>query len=151
MYTILVPFLTKIVALRIFTDIFLTAILLAGIYATGRKKRGLIIAIVFSVPLFIATWSDNYLKSTILTSIAAASGSMFFAYMIVIFLSFLFILLLIFFSILLINHPNLKGKLKKMESPIIGRQHPYHSGIAVSYSRKSPKRANAEPIFWQTF
>jgi hypothetical protein len=90
MYTVLAPFLTKLVALRIFTDILLTAILLAGIYATGQKKRQLFIALALGIPLFIVIWSDNFVTSTILTFIATIGGCLFFAYMIVIFLSFLF-------------------------------------------------------------
>ena len=90
MYTVLVPFLAEILTLRIFADIFLTAILLAGIYATGQKKRRLIIAILLGIPLLIANWSDNFLKSTILTLIGTGAGSLFFAYMIFILLSFLF-------------------------------------------------------------
>jgi hypothetical protein len=90
LYTVLVPFLTKIIALRIFTDILLTAILLAGIYAARQRKRQFIIAIVLGIPLFMAVWADNFLKSTILTLIVTIGGSLFFAYMIIIFLSFLF-------------------------------------------------------------
>ena len=89
-YTVLIPFLTKLIALRVFTDILLTAILLAGIYATGQKKRQLIIALALGIPLFIVVWSDNFIKSPILTLIATVGGSLFFAYMIIIFLSFLF-------------------------------------------------------------
>ena len=89
-YTVLLPFLTKIVALRIFTNILLTSILLAGIYATGQKKRELFIALALGIPLFIAIWFDYFVTSTILTFIASIGGCLFFTYMIIIFFSFLF-------------------------------------------------------------
>lgn len=90
LYTVLVPFLAKLFALRLLADIFLSAILLAGIYATGRKKYQLMVAILLGLPLFLSNWSTYFVKSSILVSIGTIAGGLFFAYMMFILLSFLF-------------------------------------------------------------
>jgi hypothetical protein len=87
---VFVPFLAKLLTLRLLADIFLTAILLAGIYATGQKKHQLIVAMLLGLPLFLSNWSTYFVKSPILDIIGTIAGSLFFAYMIFILLSFLF-------------------------------------------------------------
>jgi hypothetical protein len=87
---VLVPFLAKLLTLRILADIFLTAVLLAGIYATGQKKHQLIISMLLGLPLFLSNWSTYFVKSPILVLVGTIAGSLFFAYMIFILLSFLF-------------------------------------------------------------
>jgi hypothetical protein len=90
LYLVLVPFLADLFALRLLADIFLTAILLAGIYATGQKKHQLIVAMLLGLPLFLSNWSTYFVKSPILALIGTIAGSLFFAYMVFILLSFLF-------------------------------------------------------------
>jgi hypothetical protein len=90
LYLVLVPFFAKLFTLRLLADIFMTAILLVGIYATGRKKRHLVVAMLLGLPLFLSNWSTYFVKSALLVSIGTVAGSLFFAYMIFILLSFLF-------------------------------------------------------------
>ena len=89
-YLISSTFFRGFIGFRILLDIFFSLILLAGINAFSQKKSRLIIAAALAFPLFVSIWLDYLAMSTWVIVVGRFFGILFFAYAIVLFLSYLF-------------------------------------------------------------
>lgn len=90
LYFILRPFLEEYVGISILLDIFLSLILFAGIYAASQKRYLLVIGLLLGLPPFITLWLLHFVKSPALILAENSFMILFFAYTMVIFLSYLF-------------------------------------------------------------
>ena len=57
------PFLDDIFHYRVIPDIFITIVLISGIYAISRKKKHIYIALALAIPMFVGIWSSRLYQS----------------------------------------------------------------------------------------
>jgi len=84
------PFLTGFMGVRLVMDIFLTFMLLSGVYAVSKKRTTLAISLVIAVPALVGKWSNHLLEIKPLAVIANALILLFFMYIVVLILAYLF-------------------------------------------------------------
>ena len=87
---VLCPFLEGFIGINILMDILFSLILISGIYAISEKKLVLIIGLLIALPTFVANWSLYFLKIPSLELVHRIFGAFFFAYIIIIMISYLF-------------------------------------------------------------
>jgi hypothetical protein len=90
LYLTLSPFLRNLIALRILMDVVFSCVLIAGIYAVGRKKRRSIMAAALALPLFVSVWAGYVNRLPWLTLGGNFFGILFMGYTIFVLLSFIF-------------------------------------------------------------
>jgi len=89
-YLALAPLLENFLRLRLLLDIFISAVLLSGIYAVSIKKRQRWIATMLAVPLFGSIWLDRFLNISYLTFTSQLLLILFLTFSIICILSFIF-------------------------------------------------------------
>ena len=87
---ILCPFLEGFIGVNILMDILFSLILISGIYAISEKKLVLIIGLLIILPILAAQWSLYFLKNPSLALVHRIFGAIFFAYVLIIMISYLF-------------------------------------------------------------
>jgi len=87
---VLRPFMEGLIGIRLLMDVFVTFILISGIYAASEKKRILIVALVFALPAFVGSWSLLFMENSFLQVMTKVSFALFFAYTAIILMSYLF-------------------------------------------------------------
>ena len=90
LYFILRPFLEGFVRIQLLMSIFLSIILLSGIYAISQKKHILIIALFLGIPLLLIQWAKNILDISRFILIGDIFGILFFGFSSAIILAYLF-------------------------------------------------------------
>jgi voltage-gated potassium channel len=85
-YLFISPFLQDFPGLRSLVNIFLTGILISGIYSVIREKRVALVAACLAGPMFISIWIYQFTDIVIFAIVSACFG--------VLFLSFLAVLIL---------------------------------------------------------
>jgi hypothetical protein len=85
----LAPLLQGFVGIQILMDIFLTSILISGIFAISDKKRHTITASLLALPMLISIWASRFLEIPLLDLTKNLFGILFFAYTIIISLFFI--------------------------------------------------------------
>lgn len=89
-YFALVPFLENFIRIRILLDIFLSAILLSGIYAVSQNKRHLVIAAILALPMLILVWTTQFTPIPLWKLLKNLFLVLFFVFSIVIMMSSIF-------------------------------------------------------------
>jgi len=89
-YFALVPLLAEFLGARLLLDIFLTAVLVSGIYAVSPHKRQRLITASIAVPLLVAVWFYRLVQIDILEYVGQGFLLLFLAYSIACILSFIF-------------------------------------------------------------
>jgi hypothetical protein len=84
------PLVDEFVHLRIFMDIFWSAIFIAAVYAVSQKKQDLIIGALLALPMLGSIWSSYILQHTGLHVLGNICGAAFFAFVIVQILVFIY-------------------------------------------------------------
>jgi hypothetical protein len=84
------PFLEGFVGIKLLMDIFLSVILLSGIYAVSEKRSMVIIALLLAFPTFLLHWSYYFLKIPSFLLTANIFGIIFLAYTAIVILTHLF-------------------------------------------------------------
>lgn len=79
LFLILRPFVEDFVRLSFLMEIFVTAILLSGIYAVSEDRISLIFALITGLPALFTNWSFQFLKSPSLLLIHHICAGLFFA------------------------------------------------------------------------
>ena len=79
LFLILRPFVEGFVRISFLMEIFISAILLSGIYAVSEDRLSLVVALVTGVPALFANWCFQLLKIPSLFLIHQISGGLFFA------------------------------------------------------------------------
>jgi len=74
---LLVPILNRFVAVHIFLDIFLTAIVASMVYTIGHKKRYVIGGVLFAIVMLASLWLQYFFQSKGIAAIAMISGILF--------------------------------------------------------------------------
>ncbi len=87
---ILVPIFQGFIGIRVLMNIFLTAILISGIYAVSKKKTIPIIATLLALPMLASIWSIYFVKTHLLLLIGDCFGIIFVAFIVIIILSYIF-------------------------------------------------------------
>jgi len=87
---ILCPFLEGFIGIDILMDILFSLILISGIYAISEKKLVLIIGLLIILPILAAQWSLYFSKNPSLALVHRIFGAIFFAYVLIIMISYLF-------------------------------------------------------------
>ena len=89
-YFAVAPLLEDFVRIRLLVDIFLTAILVAGIHAVSTSKRERIIIALIALPLFVTLWLYRFVKIDFLPLTTQGLLILFLIYCIACILSFIF-------------------------------------------------------------
>jgi voltage-gated potassium channel len=89
-YFALVPFLENFIRIRLLLDIFLSAILLSGIYAISQNKRHLVIAAILALAVFISIWVTQFTPIPLWKLLKDLFLVLFFVFSIVIMMSSIF-------------------------------------------------------------
>jgi hypothetical protein len=84
------PFLEGFVGINILMDIFLSVILLSGIYAVSERRAQVIVALLLALPTFLLHWSYYFLKIPSFLLTANIFGTIFLAYTAIVILMHLF-------------------------------------------------------------
>lgn len=87
---VLVPILKGFAALRIFLDIFITAIYISMVYTVGHKKRHLYIGVLLAMAMLISLWLQYFLQNNLVFAIGRIFGILFFLMVITNTLTFIF-------------------------------------------------------------
>jgi hypothetical protein len=87
---ILNPFFHGFPGIRILLGIYISLVLLAGIYAVSQKRYLFTIALFISLPAFVARWSTLFVQSPSVVLVGNGFMTLFCAYLIIILLSYLF-------------------------------------------------------------
>jgi len=84
------PFMEGLINISLLMDVFITFILISGIYAASEKKEVLIVALAFAVPAFAGSWSLLFMESSSLQIMTKVSSALFFVYTATILIFYLF-------------------------------------------------------------
>lgn len=87
---VLVPVLQRFVAVRIFIDIFLTAIVISMVYTVSDKKGHVVIGLVLAIVMVALLWLQHFYASKPIAAIAMVTGVLFGALIITSLLGFMF-------------------------------------------------------------
>jgi len=87
---VLVPILQRFANLRIFLDIFITAIYISMVYIVSHKKRHLYIGTLFAMVMLIVLWLQYFYQNNLVIAIGRISGILLFIMVITIILAFIF-------------------------------------------------------------
>ena len=89
-FLVLGPIFQDFVRVRILMDIFITVILISGIYAVSKKKYVPVAASLLSLPLLMSMWLTHFVEIYSLTLIGDCFGILFMAFIVIIILSHIF-------------------------------------------------------------
>jgi hypothetical protein len=87
---VLRPFLGHVVQNKIIMHVFLSAILISGIYAVSEKKSHLIISLIIGIPAILAHWTTYVPKIQSFPLASEILGTVFYGYISVNILTFIF-------------------------------------------------------------
>lgn len=87
---VLRPFFGDLVGMSLLMNIFLSVILISGIYAVSQKKGVFIVALVIALLTLVAQWSTYFVKTLSFPVVGNALGALFLAYTATIILAHLF-------------------------------------------------------------
>jgi hypothetical protein len=85
-----VPILSGFVGVRLFLDIFMTAILISTIYAVSEGKHVSLIALLLALPMIVSMWTGFVLQESRVILVGNIFGVLFFAFTISRILVFIF-------------------------------------------------------------
>jgi hypothetical protein len=84
------PFLVGYVSLKILMDIFISAIVVAVIYAVSEQKRVLVIALAIAIPTLFLTWSNYFINLAAIRLVSDGISAVFTVYATISVLSYVF-------------------------------------------------------------
>jgi voltage-gated potassium channel len=87
---VLVPILKRFAALRIFLDIFITAIYISMVYTVSHKKGHIYIGALLAIAMLISLWLQYFLQNDMVFAIGRVSGILLFIMVITNLLAFIF-------------------------------------------------------------
>jgi hypothetical protein len=87
---VLVPILQEFAALRIFLDIFITAIYISMVYTVSHKKRHLYIGVLLAMAMLISLWLQYFHQSNLFFAIGRICGILLLIMVIINTLAFIF-------------------------------------------------------------
>jgi len=87
---VLVPILNEFAALRIFLDIFITAIYISMVYTVSHKKRHLYIGVLFAMVMLISLWLQYFYQNNLVFAIGRICGILLLIMVIINTLAFIF-------------------------------------------------------------
>ena len=87
---VLVPILKGFAALRIFLDIFITAIYISMVYTFSHKKRHIYIGALLAMVMLISLWLQYFHQNNLVFAIGRICGILFFIMVITNILTFIF-------------------------------------------------------------
>jgi hypothetical protein len=89
-YILLSPFLKDFSGIHILLDIFISAVLLSGIYAVSKGKYDTVIMVMFVFPTMVLIWILHFIELPSLALFSNCLSILFFGYMIIRILNFIF-------------------------------------------------------------
>ncbi len=87
---VIVPILKRFAALRIFLDIFITAIYISMVYTFSHKKRHIYIGALLAMVMLISLWLQYFYQNNLVFAIGRICGILFFIMVITNILAFIF-------------------------------------------------------------
>ena len=87
---VLVPILIRIVAARIFVDIFLTAIVISMVYTISHKKGHVIVGVLLAIVMLVSLWLQYFYPNKGILAIGMLAGALFIGMVIASILVFIF-------------------------------------------------------------
>ena len=90
LYILLSPFLKNFFGIHTLLDIFISAVLVSGIYAVSEGKYDTLIMVIFVFPTLVIIWVLHFFKFPSLTLFANCLSILFFGYTMIRILGFIF-------------------------------------------------------------
>ncbi len=87
---IFAPVFQGFVGVRILMNVFITAILISGIYAASKKIYITITAALLALPMLVSIWISHFVDMPFLVFVGDCFGIAFLAFLIIVILSFIF-------------------------------------------------------------
>lgn len=87
---ILRPFLEDLIGAGLLMDIFVSAILLSGIYAASEKKHVFYVSLIIALPALVAHWARYFVKVPSSFLVGHFFGTLFYAFVAIVILNSLF-------------------------------------------------------------
>lgn len=87
---VLRPFLEGYFRINLLIDIFMTVILLSGIYAVSNKKKVLYICLAIAIPTLVSHWVSYFIQIPFLFLVGIILGVVFYSFMIITILGYIF-------------------------------------------------------------
>jgi hypothetical protein len=83
------PFLEGPIGIEVLMDIFVTLILISGLYAASQSKRLFRIGLLIAFPAFVAHWLSYFLELPFAALVGEICAALFFTFMVVLVLNYL--------------------------------------------------------------
>ena len=83
------PFLEGFIGIGVLIDIFVTAILISGLYAASRKRHLFYIGLLIAFPAIAVHWSSYFVEVPSSFIVGEVFGALFFAFLVVLILHYL--------------------------------------------------------------
>jgi hypothetical protein len=90
LFFVVVPFLEGFVGLRMLLDVFLSLMLLSGIYAASRSRHAVLLSVLLSLPMFLSIWISHFVILPQLRLSGFSFGALFLGYTAVLILRHVF-------------------------------------------------------------
>ncbi|MHC4268971.1 MAG: ion channel [Planctomycetota bacterium] len=87
---VLAPVFKGFIGIRILMNIFTTFVLISGVYAVSKKMHVTITAGLLALPLITSRWTSSFVDMPYLVLVGDCFGILFFAFMVIIIISFIF-------------------------------------------------------------
>ncbi len=83
------PFLEGFIGIRLLMDIFITAILISGLYAASRKRRFFYVGLLIAFPALALHWLNYFVEVPSSFIVGKVFSALFFTFMVVLILNYL--------------------------------------------------------------
>ena len=83
------PFLEGFIGIRLLMDIFITAILMSGLYAASRKRHLFYVGLLIAFPALAVHWSSYFVEVPSSFIVGEVFGALFFTFLVVLILHYL--------------------------------------------------------------
>ncbi|MHC4369439.1 MAG: ion channel [Planctomycetota bacterium] len=83
------PFLEGLIGVEVLVDIFVTLILISGLYAASQNRRLFFVGLLLACPAVVAHWLNYIVKLSFLILVGEIFAALFFTFMVVIVLNYL--------------------------------------------------------------
>jgi hypothetical protein len=84
------PFLEGYVGINFLMDLFVSAVLISGVYAVSEKRSTFITGLIIGLPALMTQWATYFFKTPVLPIVRELLGAIFCAYLVFVIVRFIF-------------------------------------------------------------
>jgi hypothetical protein len=87
---VLQPFFEGLIGISLLMDIFITVVLISGVYAISQKRSIFMVSLILAILTVLTRWPSHFVNSPLLNMLGNMMGLLFLGYMVVTILSHIF-------------------------------------------------------------